>query len=322
MTTIPLFSICIPTYNRAENLRECIESIIKQDAFNPENIEIVISDNCSTDNTEEVVKSYTEKYSNIYYYRNEKNVTMENFPIVLSEANGELAKLTNDTTIFKEGSLQRIIEIIKANIEIKPVVFFLNSGKDNNCYCENLEDFLYNVSYYTTWIGGFSLWREDREGIRNNLYGCDTFLWQLPVIVNSVIKHERSYIVNELLFTNFVDANKRVGAYNSSLYSIFYENYFSLLDEIFEKNPISNNCYKWLKKDLLFNFFTNWLVLYKLQKPKPKEEKSLTSLVFSAYRMESYFPIFYCKYLIKLFTKIAREFAKKYLSKTNNKGRK
>ncbi|MCR4734719.1 MAG: glycosyltransferase [Treponema sp.] len=306
MNNIPLLSICIPTYNRAENLKNCIESIIKQDVFNPDNIEIVISDNCSTDNTKEIAMLYTDKYSNIHYFCNEKNVTMENFPIVLSEANGELAKLTNDTTIFAEGSLHKIIEIIKSNLDARPTIFFLNSGKGENCYCEDLEDFLYNVSFFTTWIGGFSLWTEDRVGIRNNLYACDTFLWQVPVILNAAIKHKKSLVIKDRLFKNIVDAEKRVGAYNNSLYTIFYKNYFSLLDEIFEKNPISPKCYNWLRKDLLYNFFSNWLVSYKLQKHKPKEEKTLTSLVFSEYKKEKYFIMFYLYYLLKLSYRVVK----------------
>ena len=89
MNNNPLFSICIPTYNRSNELKRCIESIISQDGFDDVNVEIIISDNCSTDNTDEVVKPYILKYKNIKYYRNKKNVTMENFPIVLSEATGE-----------------------------------------------------------------------------------------------------------------------------------------------------------------------------------------------------------------------------------------
>lgn len=300
MNNSPLLSICIPTYNRAENLKECIESIIKQDAFSPDNIEIVISDNCSTDNTREIVKKYTEKYENIHYFCNEKNVTMENFPIVLSEATGELAKLTNDTTIFEDGSLKKIVEIIKQNLDKRPTIFFLNSGKGENCYCDDLEGFLYNVSFYTTWIGGFSLWKEDRVEIRNNLYACDTFLWQVPVIIEAVIKHEKSYIVKKQMFKNIIDTRKRLESYNNSLYTIFYKNYFSLLDEIFKRKPISTKCYNWLRRDLLFHFFTNWLVLYKLQRSRKKDDNTLTSLVFNEYKNERYFPKFYIYYLIKL----------------------
>ena len=60
MTTdsFPLVSIGIPTYNRADGyLRECIESAINQTY---PNIEIVISDNCSSDDTEALVTGFTK----------------------------------------------------------------------------------------------------------------------------------------------------------------------------------------------------------------------------------------------------------------------
>ena len=68
-----LLSICIPTYNREKCLQQCLDSIVNQKAFNA-NIEIVISDNASSDNTDELVKKYQEKYTNISYKKNKENL--------------------------------------------------------------------------------------------------------------------------------------------------------------------------------------------------------------------------------------------------------
>ncbi len=65
-------SICIPTYNRKECLSQCLESIIKQSVFN--DIEIIISDNASTDGTFDIIKEYCDKFSNISYFRNSENI--------------------------------------------------------------------------------------------------------------------------------------------------------------------------------------------------------------------------------------------------------
>ena len=58
---MPLVSVAIITYNQKEYLRECIESILEQDY---DNIEIVVSDDCSTDGTQEMLKEYDRKYPN------------------------------------------------------------------------------------------------------------------------------------------------------------------------------------------------------------------------------------------------------------------
>ena len=72
----PLLTIAIPTYNRSEYLKRSLENIITQilevDNFG-ESIELVVSDNCSTDNTAEVIKNLSSKYSFIKYNKNDEN---------------------------------------------------------------------------------------------------------------------------------------------------------------------------------------------------------------------------------------------------------
>ena len=57
-------SICIPTYNRAEYLKEALDSIIKQiNDTNRDKVEICISDNASEDNTKELIENYRKKHN-------------------------------------------------------------------------------------------------------------------------------------------------------------------------------------------------------------------------------------------------------------------
>ena len=57
----PLVSIAIITYNQKEFLRECIDSILIQDYSN---FEIVVADDCSSDGTQELLKTYKNKHPN------------------------------------------------------------------------------------------------------------------------------------------------------------------------------------------------------------------------------------------------------------------
>ncbi len=72
MKNLPKVSIIIPTYNRAKYLTKAIESALMQDY---PNLEVIISDNNSTDETPEIVKKYFND-SRFKYFRNDENIGM------------------------------------------------------------------------------------------------------------------------------------------------------------------------------------------------------------------------------------------------------
>jgi glycosyltransferase involved in cell wall biosynthesis len=67
----PLVSVNITTYNRDKLLPRCIESVISQTYSN---IEVIIVDDCSSDNTICVVNDYLQKDSRIKYFRHRQNL--------------------------------------------------------------------------------------------------------------------------------------------------------------------------------------------------------------------------------------------------------
>ncbi|HCY21253.1 TPA: hypothetical protein DIC40_05395 [Patescibacteria group bacterium] len=76
MSKTKLLSICIPTYNREPYLKQLLDSIVSQKAFSETNdVEIVIDDGPSKDNTQQLVKDYQNKYpGKIRYFRNDKAI--------------------------------------------------------------------------------------------------------------------------------------------------------------------------------------------------------------------------------------------------------
>ncbi len=113
MVKKPFFSIAIPTYNRASDLQFAIYCILYQ-SFS--DFEIVISDNCSTDNTKEILGKLKDKRIN--YYRNKKNVSFaQNVKEVVRHAKGEYVFLHgDDDVLIHKNSLEKIHEdIVKYN---------------------------------------------------------------------------------------------------------------------------------------------------------------------------------------------------------------
>ena len=82
----PLVSIIITSYNYGKYINEAIESALSQDY---PNIEIIVSDNCSTDQSVEVIRRYT-KDSRIKFNQNKNNIgVIANFIKAISLANGD-----------------------------------------------------------------------------------------------------------------------------------------------------------------------------------------------------------------------------------------
>ena len=67
----PLVSICIPTYNGSSYIEETLECVINQTYSN---IEIIITDDSSTDDTALICKRYAKKDQRIKFYQNEINL--------------------------------------------------------------------------------------------------------------------------------------------------------------------------------------------------------------------------------------------------------
>ena len=94
-TTIEIF---ILTYNRLSYLKSAINSALNQSI---KNLKITIMDNCSTDGTEDYVKSLQKKYSNLYYYKQRKNVSvLDNFLSVRQLVSAEYVLIFHDDDIL------------------------------------------------------------------------------------------------------------------------------------------------------------------------------------------------------------------------------
>jgi glycosyltransferase involved in cell wall biosynthesis len=110
-STCPQVSILIPTYNRAHFLPQAIETSLAQDY---PNLEIIVSDNHSTDATQECVKKYMSD-PRFRYFRNDVNLgSGPNYKKLLySYASGQYAKyLTDDDYLIDNGHVSRAMDII------------------------------------------------------------------------------------------------------------------------------------------------------------------------------------------------------------------
>lgn len=249
----PILSICIPTYNRSGYLYFTLKSIVEQKIFQETNdIEVVISDNCSDDLTERISKLFADKYpTKIKYNRNNENIGDNNFKHALSLGTGEVLKLHNDNFSIIDGALDEIVELIKNFREEKPTIFFANGNSPLNkdSMCKDLNEFLTAASYLTTWIAACSLWREDFEKLENFARNAHTNLSQTDIIFDMSASGKPFYIYNKTTFEGQGVLKK--GGYNIS--KIFGKNYLSFLKVHMANGKLDKKVYENEKKRLLLN---------------------------------------------------------------------
>jgi glycosyltransferase involved in cell wall biosynthesis len=107
----PLISIILPTYNGSRYLRRSIESCLSQ-SFS--NIELIVVDDCSTDDTAGIIEQYALADSRIRVIRNEVNRAL---PASLNKgfavARGEFFTWTSDDNLFSDTALQTLLDNIR-----------------------------------------------------------------------------------------------------------------------------------------------------------------------------------------------------------------
>jgi len=98
-------SVIIPTYNRAEILKLCLESLVLQD-FDKYDFEVIVSDDGSTDNTEQVFYSL-DLPDNFKYLKQKNKGPAGARNLAIRNSTGELLLIINDDTILEKSALTK-----------------------------------------------------------------------------------------------------------------------------------------------------------------------------------------------------------------------
>ncbi len=149
-------SICIPTYNRANHLANCLNSIIICSLNTNLKFQVCVSDNHSTDGTEDVVRSAMSSID-IKYHKNEDNIGMSrNFLQAVSMADNDFVWMLGDDDLLLPDSIIRINKILSNHPAIDFI--YVNSFHLKTSYLdnfsspfdtENLPNKMFRFSNYT-----------------------------------------------------------------------------------------------------------------------------------------------------------------------------
>lgn len=211
----PLWSVMIPTYNSEKFLAETLESVLKNN-YSSNTMEIVVVDNCSTDNTKAIVE--TVGRGRVKYIQNLTNIGMvNNFNECIKNANGSLIHILNSDDCVKKNFYVKYEEAFKNN----PDVYFISSLatviddagtnlgtsppiKTLSVPSNNVEEFLYDNPFRTPAIVVRKEAYEKLGGFNTDLiFAIDWEMWVRVIAhfkglhLNEELAYYRNSLVNQ-----------------------------------------------------------------------------------------------------------------------------
>ena len=112
-----LLSVCFPTYNRAAFLKQSLTALLSQlTPVAARHVEIVISNNMSTDHTREVVQALQLEWTDVQfvYVEQPESLGADNVYFVTEHARGEFVLIVSDDDILLPGAVDEVLRIIHA----------------------------------------------------------------------------------------------------------------------------------------------------------------------------------------------------------------
>lgn len=290
-----ILTIAIPTYNRASYLDLCLENICKQSIKYSNIIEIIVSDNCSNDNTSEIVNKYINFGNDIKYIKNDKNIGPDgNFLQCLNFSTGKYLHIIGDDDILLPGSLGIILKYI-SNDDYG--VIYLNSysfDKDysytkkkkkikisTNIY-KNKNNFIDEINIMFTFISGNIV---NKKFIQKNIEhdkllntGIIQFYWYVSAALNC----DKNLYIND-----YCVAAKAENTGGYSVCKVFGVNLVDALN-YFEKFGLSKKTNNKFRKILLTDFLPIFILKQKKNTGKFSSD-DFYSLLYPVHKNTAYF---------------------------------
>lgn len=254
----PLLSICIPTKDRVDILRKTLKSIFEQDV--PKNLyEVCVSDNSPSDETRELIRNEFSCFTNLRYQKSSCEGFLNSIES-LKIGQGKLLKLHNDYSEFKDGSIKKILDLIREYSESKPLIFFsMNTLKNQKKITEFVEfnSFLYNISYWSTWSSAFSIWKNDLDMLLGKNVQVDQMFPHTTLLF--ALTKKKLYVVDDSDYVENLPLKKK-GGYN--LVDNFVRIYLAMVHNLLIKGYILKSTYEKIEHQII-KFIASWYAIVK-----------------------------------------------------------
>jgi glycosyltransferase involved in cell wall biosynthesis len=195
----PTLSVCIATYNRAAFIAETLDSIIEQ--ITPD-VELIVVDGASPDDTPEVIARVAVRYPALRYYRQNENSGVDrDYDKATGYAAGEYCWLMTDDDVLVPGALRRVLaalegdpDLVVVNSEVRNRDLSatlesprLDVSQDLEFGANGREEFFAKTANFLSFIGGVVIRRDlwlarDRKSYYGTLFIHVGVIFQSPPI--------------------------------------------------------------------------------------------------------------------------------------------
>ena len=239
-----VLSLCFPTYNRGWCMKEQIERLMTCPKEVLDKMEIIISDNCSTDDTQQIVQDAMDQGFNCRYIRNETNLGMDgNFVSCFRKAKGRYVWLLGDDDIIIIDSFVEIVKLLDVPDEYGLLHIYQKSDLQQSLlYIDDSERMVKYISYYVTFISANIVNTKYVSSIDFEKY-MGTCFTLVPLYLVAVMQESLNVVFGKRTFEAAKDYIRN-GGYN--FFEVFVKNYLTIFYEYIK----SAKLYAWIKKDI------------------------------------------------------------------------
>lgn len=257
-----LLTIAIPTYNRSEYLKRLLGSISNQIFDHSSDIEIIIFDNASTDNTRDVVNTFLKDVPSAKYILNESNLGMDgNFRKCFESASAKYFWMIGDDDFLDKNAISNILDVLKRHSS-STLVYVSSTIKNDNTedlldyeIIKSSKEFVQRVGIMFTFISGvicnkdayLSITAKNKPEMAEGSFLMHMY-WQLPLLKNG----EDFVIINNKMIYSTPDNS---GGYR--IFQVFAKNLSTLLDLFYNRKDYASKKIRNSAAIFLLNFLNN-----------------------------------------------------------------
>ncbi len=286
-----LLTIAIPTFNRYETLKESLDSISNQWHLDlSDEIEVIVSDNASDDETPTIVEYTSFKNVNAKYIRNVTNVGPDrNWFNCWNLAEGKYVLLLSDDDVLFPGCISACVNLLKEN----PDILYLTVGnwsdrdkdiKLNESILEYHSDdeFIKKLGLTITVLSSLVLKKENINTEKLESY-VGTFFTQVYAVIDIMKDGSKHYLIRET-----PSIGNRPG--NQRLYNLYTQwlVYFQDAAMHFTELGLSKKFCKEIFRDSIRKHIRHWLVTFTRESTRLDTRITLQSIVRTISYSESW----------------------------------